>query len=480
MNRIIVFAVVLCALSQASTDGISGLARAADGTTADKAREAVLKIDDLYPVYGPCGSRRHTTFVAGEQMHFAAKISGIAVNRDGGCNVGYTSRLLYPSAKPVEGQSRSSLLQKDSLVLGSDTATVYFSLNTPLSAPVGKYNVQLEVGDFVGNQLKKKEIEINVLDKVAFRILNASLYRDLDFLYASSGNVTLGEHVYVRFDLRIPKNKNNEVLAETSITVFDRTNRQVLRLDLGKTSERNVTGNGMQFRSGGDCWIPETGTYRIHIEAKDPSTNKSDECDLPVVVHNLPGVFPATVERVETGSQSGVKETGASRDNGVKDTLLVEAYPTWGGHGSRRDATFISGEEMFFGATIGGLTGNADRESDCTLEFSMVNSNPSAPLSEKERAAKLTVRRLLLSGKHSSMLPLWCECEFEPGHYTARFVAKDNRANRTASKDMAITVVDNDVFAAGGAGLSYDRERKVWAGYNVLNQLEMEILGRLG
>ncbi len=96
MTRMTYCTIMVWILAQISAGDVTCLAAdAAKDTPSGKAKSA-LQIDDVYPVYGQCGSRRHTPFVAGERIFFAAKISGIDRTSNKDCNPGYTFALYYP------------------------------------------------------------------------------------------------------------------------------------------------------------------------------------------------------------------------------------------------------------------------------------------------------------------------------------------------------------------------------------------------
>ncbi|MEN6451907.1 MAG: hypothetical protein ABFC96_15565 [Thermoguttaceae bacterium] len=450
MTRIAFRAVLVFILTQVLAGGGTSLAADAAKSTASAKTKSALRIDDMYPVYGVRGCRRHKPFVAGERIFFAAKISGIHMTPGRDLNPGYVYGISCPSGNDLAGAG-DGFDNEGSFPLGDGDAVVYFSFQTKMSASKGRYRVHLSVCDIVRTELAKKSCEVEVLDRDHFCILNAGLYRDENLLHASGGNVTVGERIGVRFDVRVPKDKYNSAAVRLSVTVFDRHNRAVCEFPPVNKSESNLK-NGIQFVDGAYFDIGEIGSYRVHIEAKDLSTNQVEVCDLPVVVHPLPGISPIAAESVAT-------------DRGKK-TLSIDAYPTSGCFGGPTDNVFMRGEKVSLAAICSGLARNADQKTDCTLAMCMLA--PDSSVCVKDEKAK-EIRAALYSDACSVTSSLIWECprKVTPGRYTVRLVAKDHIADSTASREVPITITDENQFGLGCFRLSADREGRVSVGHNL-------------
>ena len=469
MTRTVYWAALVCILAQMSLVNFSCFAGAAkDNKAARDSRDGVLRFDEVYPVYGPRGSRRQTPFVAGEDMHFAAKISGIARRTNGDCDVIYTYRLLYPSGKVVEGQCAGWDIHRESLPLGGGTSLVFFSFLTPMSAPSGRYKVEIDAGDAVGEQRTETEIAVDVLDKRTFCILNDGLYYDREGQYALGGNVTIGESGYVKLNVRVPKDKNNEANVTVTVTVLDHSGKAIWESDQVRLSDKNIEGGGTQFFAVASFRVPEMGYYRIHVEAKNLSTGVVDRHDLPLAVHLPPS--HSTLANVVAGSKPQERLATPLREGhatGSRNTLSISAYPTVGELGSPRDATFVVSEQLFFNAVLSGLSCGANHQADCVVEVLLSEAGSSTGPHERKTVVKMPLQPLRVSPNHSCIIPVgqgvWCR----PGPYRATFIVRDNVAGANSSNDMDVRFVDMDRFDLGGLCLSSDEDGKLFTGCNL-------------
>jgi hypothetical protein len=436
-------------LAQASA-GITCLA-GGDGKDSDSGKtKNVLRIDDIYPVYGPCGSRRHTAFVAGEKMYFAAKISGIAVASDDRPDLDCTYSLVDSLGKNAEGSS-GHVSANELLCLGGNESVIHSSIATAMSSHAGQYTLRFTVRDKLANQSATKEIPVDLLEKKRFRVLNVGLYCDREHACPSDGTVTLGEGVYMGCEIRVPKNAKNESIAEVSSIVLDSSDKIIEEAEPQKMSQDNIDTNGCQFSAASGIIIHKSGSYRILIRARNLSTNEMDSCELPLIVVDAP-VLSAAHAKVAASLDS----SNASR------VLLIDAFPTLGRLGGPCDATIISGESRFFFVILRGLTPNSEQRADCTVELSIVNSQFSICNREEQK-----VKGLLLSHDKSLAATALCRGMAEPGLYVARFAVKDNITKDVASKNITIRVVDRDRFALGGLSFCRDGNGTVPASPNL-------------
>lgn len=438
------------------------LASDADNIASRGTTKNVLHVDDLHPVYGRLGSTRHVTFIAGEQLHFSAKMSGISVTSDGHCDYNYEYSLANPSGKAVEGCSGLGHM-KEVLCLGGDISTVYLSINTEMSTAPGQYTLKVVALDNLSKQTATRELTVNILDSATFGISNASLYRDRECLHGSSGNFTLGEGIHVGCDIRIPKNKNNEVATDVYATVFDSNNNIICELISERKSDSNIGGAGILYGLRLHCTIAETGAYRVHVEARNVDTNEIKKCDLPLVVIASPNTPVRGVNPTSSESQGAVS-AGALIAKKNTNALSIDAYPTLGCLGSPRDAIFISGEKALFFMMLEGLSVIEDQRANCDVGLSVRDSYSVVRINGAEEMKRLLVS---VNGSFTSVFRCQLTSGMEPGHYMARFVVRDNVTNRAAIKNVAITIVDNDTFALGDLDLSNDQEGKSPAGPNL-------------
>jgi hypothetical protein len=447
-------ALCLWILTGLSTGNLSCLASGSDRGAANGQTESALRVDDLHPVYGKCGSKRHATFVAGEQLHFAANISGISISSDAHCDCVGTYSLVDSSGKTIEGSS-GRIDIKDTLCLGGDVLTVYFCVNTEMSVLPGRHTLRFVVHDNLNKQTAKRDLEITLRDMRTFGILNAGLFRDRECAHGASGNFTLGQPIYMQCDIRVPRNKNNEAITEYSATVLDHNNQVVREWKPERRSAKQVAGSGIQFFFRIHATVATAGRYRVHIEAKNMDTNEIDRCDLPVLVSAPP---------VASESEGSVRHADVLKRDGNRRPLLLDACTTDGEFGNPSNRAFISGERVFFFMLFSGLSTVADQRADCSMELSIVDSH-----SNIRRTGKEEMRGLLVSGNGSFAGVMWYDVkpDTEPGHYTARLTLKDNIGNGAVQKDVAITIVDNDRLALGSVNLSADQAGKVAAGPNL-------------
>ena len=445
----------VCVVVHGKIDHASCLAFDADSKVTAHATTGVLRVDELYPSWGRIGGKCRSAFVAGETLHFAARLSGITVASGDRPDLDCTYALVNSLGKIAEGCS-GHVLTKEPLFLGGSEAIVYSSIDTAISSHAGQYTLQFTVRDNLTNRSAKKKTQVDLLEKNRFRVLNAGLYCDQDHLYPSNGNVTLGEGIYVGCELRVPKNAKNESIAEVSMMALDRSDKIIEETEPRKMSQGDIDTNGCQFSAASGFIIQKSGFYRIVIRARDLSTNEVDSCELPLLIVDAP-VLSTTHKRVDA-SDSRQRTNASDANRG----LSIDAFPTLGRFGGPCDAIFISGERRFFFLVMRGLSPNPERRGDCTMELSIVNSQSSVCSREKQN-----VKGLLLSHDRSLAAIAFCRGMAEPGPYIARFTVKDNTTKETASKDIAITVVDRDRFALGGLTFCRDENGNVPASPNL-------------
>jgi hypothetical protein len=432
---------------------------------ASSTTQNILKIDDIYPVYGPCGSRRHTAFVAGEKMYFAIRISGLGAAVDEKWLSLITYSIRDSSGRSLEDSADG--LSRRSLPLGGGVARFCFSPNERTSVPPGRYTVQVRVVDGTARQLAERRLDIEVIDR--FCISQAGLYRDSERLHASSGNITQGDPVYVHFKIYAPKDGNSKAAVNASLTLFDHNDNAIISLQSQRMLSKN-TGKSQALFSGCTPFsIPETGAYRIHIAAQDVSTGKVEQCDIPVMVHPI----AATLSEGDTSAtRNSFNTTKRSAIPHGEKLLSINAWSTTGRFGSPRSATFLPAESMFFSVAIDGLSGDEDELADYSLELFMLDSGSLTNANGKRRSLSKRVQQLPLGNVRSTKgefvwTPDVNALETKPGRYAARFIVKDNITNRTASKDLTIRVLDKDTFALANLDLSNDEDGKVSTGPNL-------------
>jgi hypothetical protein len=124
----------------------------------------------------------------------------------------------------------------------------------------------------------------------------------------------------------------------------------------------------------------------------------------------------------------------------------------------------VAGEKAIFRIFFSGLSADSERRANCTTEFSILDSNSVVRINQMEYMSGLYVSS---NGCFPGVVWWQLDTKTGPGHYTARFVVKDNITNRTSSRDMAITIIDNDMFALGEIALFNDRGGNVPAGPSV-------------
>jgi hypothetical protein len=462
MKRMTFCTLFLLVLAQTLSDHFPCFSRDIAGATAPGSQDkGMLRIDNLYPTNGPFGSRRHTTFIAGEEMFFTAEISGIGVRANGECECHTVLNLRNSAGQGIVGQG--NILQKSRLPLGTRSAIVCFQLKTEASTPKGRYTLFCQAVNNAGNQDEtERRLEINILDGLSFGIWNARLCVGSEGRYGSGGNITQGQFIHANYKVNVPKN-----LGETTVSVIDQNGGIAYKRGPQRLSHEDAHEAGTVFCCDCVLGISEAGAYRIRIEAKDLSTNEIDKCDLPLVVHSPPGTSSLTGENTGKKPRDGVKSIGVSRVDGGTRPLTMDAYPTIGVLGPRKDTHYVGVEKMFFTVEFGGLSNNKNGEADCDLELSIRDSHSPTGANGKGWKTKMRAKDLPVSANHSAITSFVCRRAFEPGKYAVTLVAKDNIARRTASKDIAITIGPHDTFDLATLGISYDDDRKVWSGPNL-------------
>jgi hypothetical protein len=345
----------------------------AENDMAPGAIKNLMRVDDIHPVQGPCGSRHGTTFVVGEQLHFVARMSGISMDSGGHCDYDYSYSITDPTGRNIDGCSMH-VPTKDLLCLGGSTSTIYFSVNTDMSAAPGQYTLKFVALDNLSKETVTRELKVDILDRATFSILNASLYRDRECSHGSSGIFTLGEDVYMRCDIRVPRDKDRKASVDVSAAIFDQDNRVVRQWESERRSADNIDGGGIQFFFQIHSTIADTGVYRVRVKAYDASTKKTKVCDLPFVVRVSPGTNPAIANPATSRSRGAVAMVGDSDGNREPNPLSIDVYPTLGELGSYRDGEFICGEKVLFFAMLRGLSVIEDQRGKCALEVSLLDS----------------------------------------------------------------------------------------------------------
>jgi hypothetical protein len=137
-----------------------------------------------------------------------------------------------------------------------------------------------------------------------------------------------------------------------------------------------------------------------------------------------------------------------------KSVLKVQVWPTFGTGGPVRPPTIDVGDTFTATVLVDGVKANENAQLDISGEWRLIDEEGRTllgPWSDRN------VPHLGFGGA-SSALYVGGEIprDFAPGKYTVRVLVTDHIANRRATSDLALTVLESQ-FGATGLRLSYDQ-----------------------
>jgi hypothetical protein len=161
--------------------------------------------------------------------------------------------------------------------------------------------------------------------------------------------------------------------------------------------------------------------------------------DFPVVVNPLPHLPSAT----------------ASKNELKESELGIHALTTVGLLGVSHEPLFVAGEKVLTTIMFTGLSRNADGKAALTFRRAVMDSD-SVIIDKSETSEE----EIDLLESHSRTILSTCRIapNTKPGRYMLQFSVTDNVAQKTATKDIEITLVDGDRFDLCGFELGYDSE----------------------
>jgi hypothetical protein len=430
-----------------------------DESAASGGDGTLLRVDSLEALYGSCGSKRAATFFAGEQMYFRATVSGISTGPNGDCDYDCTYSLVDSAGKAVPNCS-GVVQNRDVLVLGGSVSAVFFSATTDWHAPPGKYTLKCVLHDRRGRQTAVRDQTISLRDLGTVGIVVPRLSYNRQGVLGSRAVFTLGQPIYVSCRVSVPRNKEKGVVSQVAAAILDEGDRVVREWEAAKQSVGSVNGGGVQYCYQVTAAIARPGRFRVRIEAKDLSTNDVAKCDMPLIIEPPPKTPASPAGAVATVSRSLMRNDVLDEDR----PLSIDAFPTLGELGCPRAPDFVLGEKAFFLVTLRGLSHRADKKVDCTMRLSILDSQSTIRVDENVEIPKVS-----LFPKGAVTTVLWWQSgpSTPPGRYKAKIAVTDNVTAKNVTKDIPVSVADNDTFTLACLDLSADHAGKVSTGPNL-------------
>jgi hypothetical protein len=252
---------------------------------------------DMVMTYGEGGSIRPTQeIIAGEIVHIRIIPPENVIDKDRFVDYSFGFELKDPSGKIIFKRPPQHV--KMDLLWKHSTPITNLKITIPKEFPCGKYEISCGIYGKDKDLLASKSIQIFVKSSTTFGMININCSTsDVPSTPVATSVFSVGQKIFVIFNVVGVEVQNNHVCMDVKTTVFDENNEiaiytplyDKIDLELKDSSEHLMVAIGIPGNFKMDLCKP--GKYRIHMEIEDKSNGNTAMYDIPVLVL-LPPEFP--------------------------------------------------------------------------------------------------------------------------------------------------------------------------------------------